>query len=115
MQYDPRFRATHFELRIARDLPVLVVEPGHLSEILMNLMLFAVGEVAAGPPRLVVEAAVRGHAVILRVGGGSAARDAGRLEHTRRLAQGMGGQLSEAPAGGGCEVVLPAPGAGRSA
>lgn len=117
MRFDPRFRSTRVELRLPRDLPVAVVVQHHLSEVLMNLLLFGIGEDAGlRPAQIAVEAAVRGRDVVLRVSGGSAPHPGVRLEHTRRLVESMGGQLSASTqSGGGCEVVLPAYSTNRSA
>ncbi|MBI3374936.1 MAG: HAMP domain-containing protein [Betaproteobacteria bacterium] len=110
MRFDPRFRSTRMELRLGQNLPVLVVVPGHLREVLMNLLLFGIDEDAAlGPAQIAMDAAVRGRDLVLRVRGESVPPDGARLEHTRRLVESMVGELT-APAldGGVCEVVLPA-------
>lgn len=117
MRFDPRFRSTRMELRLSDHLPVLVVVPGHLREVLMNLLLLSIAEGAAlGPAQIAVDAAVRGRNLVLTVSAGSPPPDGARLEHTRRLVESMGGRLSvSALDAGGCEVLLPACYTDRSA
>lgn len=110
LEFDPQFRSTRIELRLPARLPLLVVVPGHLSEVLMNLLLLSLGEDGAPQPeRVTVQAQAGGAGLRLRVSGSAAPGDGARLERTRQLLDGMGGRMHEAsPAAGGWEIELPA-------
>jgi len=107
LAFDRDLRGTQIELRVPAQLPPLVVVPGQLSEVLMNLLLLAPGDGgAARPQRIAVEVEVGDGELALRVLGGTAPSEGARMERTRRLVEGMGGRLAAAAAG--CELVLPA-------
>lgn len=110
MRYDPRFRATRIEARVANDLPVLVVVPDELSEVLMNLLQMCV-DTAAGevPGRIEVEAMADGKNVRIQIHGGAAPGDGARRSRTRQLVEGMGGRMMDRTTGAaGYEILLPA-------
>lgn len=108
MQFDPRFRSTRIELRLAGDLPVLMIVPDHLSEVLMNMLQLSVDTQAAeGPRRLSVEAVATEAGIVVRVVGGILSADSARRERTRRLVEGMNGRISEDEPGV-IELALPA-------
>jgi C4-dicarboxylate-specific signal transduction histidine kinase len=110
LEFDPQFSATRVELRLPPRLPLLVVVPGQLSEVLMNLLLLSLGaDGAPRPERITVEAEAVGAGLTLRVSGSTAPGDGARLERTRRLVEGMGGRMHDAaPAAGGWGIELPA-------
>ena len=107
MQYDPRFRATRIERRLPKDLPIVVVIPDQLSEVLMSVLQSSVEEGAgAAPARLTVEGERREAHVVVRVLGGSLQDETPRWERTRQLVETMGGRLAGDDSGT-IELTLP--------
>lgn len=107
MRFDPRFRSTRIEVRMPPDLPLLVVVPDQLSEVIMNLLQLSVdAQATTAPQSLTVEAAARREEVVIRVLGGAPSADSARRERTRGLVEGMSGRMSEDEPGR-IEVALP--------
>lgn len=117
LKFDRRFRNTPLEFR-STDVPLIVLAvPDHLNEALINAVeSFARADGATGSAgaRLVVTAAARNDAAVLRlqasdtVAGGGTARDVlrdAKLDVTRRRVQEMGGGVVDET--GAVEISLP--------
>lgn len=117
LAYERSFRSTRIEFKAAAQLPLIVIIPDHLTEVLMNLLQACVdhGEPARPAPRLIrVESLPRENGVALRVTCDTLPVTqwvAGpfhdpRMAATRRRIAGLAGTL--AAAGDALELVLPA-------
>lgn len=118
MRFDHRFRGARIELDLAPELPPLEAPPGHLIEILMNVLQFGVeADPARKPGRIVIETASAHPEIRIRVlfdRPPAAAPDvaapapaSARLERARRLVAELNGRL-EALGGpqGGFEIAI---------
>ncbi|HEX9182990.1 MAG TPA: HAMP domain-containing protein [Burkholderiales bacterium] len=110
LEFDPQFGSTRIDLRLPARMPLLLVVPGQLSEVLMNLLLLSLGRDDSPPPEVIaVDAQIRDGGIALSVSGGAAPPDGARLERTRELVEAMGGRMREAADDAGArEVELPA-------
>jgi len=115
--FDRRYRGTAIEFRPGEQLPARELVPDHLNEVMMGLLQASIerGGLHAAPRRVVVETALRGDDVVIRIACHSTAGAAAsahlapdveaRIALLRRRVVAMGGRLTIGDAA--FEVDLP--------